>query len=252
MVIAGEVVTGFRQGKWSTYYNEQCRDRGVVSFVSAQAVGVRSLMDGSSGNRDVEFGWSINVFDDASMWVSAPKPEQGQVFGSEFEARMGKAMGSRGKNVHLPVLNFCESIYALSAPSEALPSGQTHGVETHSPAQPMPRANTATIIDRWRQWSFATVGGAGAKAIGDCPSVGPTMRKVPWRVIIFSKDNLVVNSNIVCLEEELLLSYQRFGGYGENYDTTVLSLSCQNHSAVLAMKPTMERVGSNYPSMLGT
>ena len=91
MVIAGEVVTGFRQGKWSTYYNEHCRDRGVVSFVSAQAVGVRSLMDGSSGNRDVEFGWSINVFDDASMWVSAPKPEQGQVFGSEFEARMGKA-----------------------------------------------------------------------------------------------------------------------------------------------------------------
>jgi len=250
-MIDGRISTSLRQGRSGSYYNDQLRDRGSVSFVTAQAGGVRSLMDGSAGSRDVEFGFSINVLDDASMWVSAPKPEIDGPFDSQFEARMCKAMGPRGKNVHLPVLNFCESIYSLSAPSGAQQRGQTHGAELHSPAQAMPRANTATVYDRWIRWAFSTVGGAGAKAVGDDADVLTTILNIDWRMVVYGTDNLVLNSNIVCLEEEFILRFQRFGGHGENSGTTILPIKCQNHSAVLAMQPTMKRVGSDYPSILG-
>ena len=240
-----------RQGRSGQWYGEKCRDRGVLSFVTAQAEGVRKLMDGSAGNRDVEFGWSENVFDDASMWVQCPRPEVGQQFSNSFEQRLQKCLGPRGKNVHLPVLNFCESIYALTAPAVGQDRGQTHGSELMSPAQPMPRGNTGTIDQRWTQWSMATVGGVGSKAAGDCQDVAAAVLNVPWRLVICTRDNLVVNDCLICLQEEIIERFQRFGGIGRPADTTILQICCVGHSAVLAMKPMMTRVGANYPSMLG-
>jgi hypothetical protein len=223
----------------------------VLSFVTAQAAGVSKLMDGSAGNRVVEFGWSSNTFDDASMWVRCPQPEVGEVFADAFAARLRKATGPRGKNAHLPVLNFCESLYALTAAEVGQARGQTHAAELHTPAQPMPRGNTATLDQRWTQWSMATVGGAGSKAAGDCLTVGAVILDVPWRLVVCTRDNLVVNDCVMCLQQEIIERFQRFGGYGPTADITLLSICCVGHSAVLAMKPMMARVGGNYPSMLG-
>jgi hypothetical protein len=251
VVIDGVVAPHTRQGKSGQWYGAKCRDRGVLSFVTAQAAGVSKLMDGSAGNRVVEFGWSCNTFDDASMWVQCPRPEVGEVFVDAFEARLRKAMGPRGKNVHLPVLNFCESIYALTAAEVGQERGQTHGTELHTPAQPLPRGNTGTIDQRWTQWSIATVGGVGSKAAGDCQAVGAVILDVPWRLVVCTRDNLIVNDCVICLQEEIISRFQRFGGYGPTADITILSICCVGHSAVLAMKPMMARVGGNYPSMLG-
>jgi hypothetical protein len=98
--------------------------------------------------------------------------------------------------------------------------------------------NSRTIRQRMNQWSvFDAAGQPGQKLDSECV-LHDTIRSLVWKCLLLTRDNLVVNDCVIAVEERAL------PGDG----TTLLSLPCCGHSAVLSMKPMM--LGSGLPSNL--
>ena len=213
-------------------------NRGVVSHVRAQADGMASFLTGH--RRSICHVFTTNIFDEASMWVQKPAPTEFTVPADAalFDRHIEKWVGTKGKNVHLPVLNQCETLFVRSAPDLGdLLVSVMQGCEVHSPAQPLPAANAATLRDRWCQWSVMTARGAGAKVTASS-SLAEAVRQAPWRTIVVSRDNLVVNNCLMCLEEEVVGAARALDDdQNTDRDITMISFNCCCHSAVLAMKP---------------
>ena len=96
-------------------HTEDLRNRGVHSLVKAQACGIGKFVGGcvSWGARKVVHIMSTHIYDDASMWVQYPADPKKE-FSNEFIKKLQKHSGPKGRNVHLTVLNNCETLYVQS------------------------------------------------------------------------------------------------------------------------------------------
>ena len=84
-----------------------------------------------------------------------------------------------------------------------LDSSRLTAVHVQLPAQVLPVANASTVRGRWQQWSMLTAGGFGSSVDPD-RCFQPEAESVPWRTLLCNKDNLTLNSCIICLEEREL------------------------------------------------
>ena len=242
-VVAGEAGTGHVESSARGMKMDQrkCRDLAVLSHMNSQALGLSAFV--ARANVCL---FSVNIMDDASMWVRRP-PEQAENAARRGLDNIAKRLRERGKNQHKPVLNLCESLHTVSlkmAPQAEAPapglSYELRCATVVSPAIVLPEQNATTIRDRWRLWSCNHVLGTGARV--DTRLLGPLHQAVwqaPWRTIIVVRDNLFTNDVIIGLEERELACL-RASEAAQNNVPTLLSISCAAHSAVLTMRPLMK------------
>jgi hypothetical protein len=203
-------------------------DRAVVSHTAAQANGLGALLS------DTSHAWFINVFDDASMWISKTELQTCHVKPHELFARR---LSRKGKNVHMPVLNMEQHIFAEKCTSISTPMPLVVGSLIHAPAQVLPAANASTVHDRWARWSITAV--ATGRKLDDGNLLGERLTQVPWKTLVMCKDNLILNDCLVALELKACNEERQLLTDNVN-DTTVLDLNCIGHSAVLCTKPIVK------------
>lgn len=244
VLIEGQAMAFARAGRGREYQAANL-NRGVVSHVRAQADGIAAMLK-SSPQRRVEHAFSVNVFDDASMWVSKPVPEPtaGAAGTSQAEKNLATWGGRRGKNVHLPVMNLCETVFVRAAStSDGSAPPLLFGTEVHSPAVVLPVANSPTVHHRWSDWSVFTCWHVGAR-VSSNSDLEAVCAQTPWRTVIVVRDNCIVNDNLVRMQEDALAAARAHPIEGSTAaDMALISVSCAAHSAVLAMKPLMESFG---------
>ena len=68
--------------------------------------------------------------------------------------------------------------------------------EIASPSQVLPKANAATIRDRWHRWSCQIVSGCGRSIDPERP-LQPVMVSAPSRCIVVNMDNAGVNNCVI-------------------------------------------------------
>ena len=128
-------------------------NRGIVSHMHAQAAGLACFLESSELHK-VQHTFSYNISDDASMWVRSPTLHMGDPLIPDSLRRAAL----RGKNVQLPVVNAVECLFVrkldtFHAQGEAVTVSNLRSATVHSPAQPMPCSNTATVRHHWKRWS---------------------------------------------------------------------------------------------------
>lgn len=100
------------------------------------------------------------------MWLRHPRLAADIAKSSHVDAKVERQLWLRGTHVHMPVLNLVETFFARKplqqASSESVLASVVHATEMHSPAQPLPEANTATIRDRWFRWIAQTARVSGS------------------------------------------------------------------------------------------
>ena len=118
-----------------------------------------------------------------------------------------------------------------------------------SPAVVLSVANASTVRRTWSEWSTLTSRGAGRKIDPD-RALGDAMNNAPqtWRSMVVNKDNLLLNSCIMCLEERGLETQASNSLEDPSAIPTLLALSCSGHSGVLSTKPLYDR--SKLPTVL--
>ena len=84
-----------------------------------------------------------------------------------------------------------------------------------------------------------TTGGPGS-CVDPAVRLRGALRGELWATLILQKDNLNLNDNIVCFEQERLAAVKL--GDGAN-GMTVLDLNCVGHSCILSLKPLIKWVG---------
>lgn len=224
------------------------RDRALVSHVQAQSAGLAAFVDGAAGGRAVKHIFATNIFDDASMWIAKPTTSTSAAAGS-FEGQVDIWSKSKGKNVHLPVLNLCESLFARADVEPQVQTAPLLGAEVHSPAQVLAQANTPTMRRHWAQWSVLTARGAGRK-VASTSSLRDAVRGTPWKTMLCCRDNLVVNDCLMCLEEEEIDAELGVAGGDRDRVVSLISIACCAHSAVLALKPLLQCMDCDVPGNL--
>ena len=174
------------------------------------------------------------VMDDANIWVKRPvAPCDANV----KETQTGNKFSKRGRNVHVPALNVCQSVAIRK-------NGTLQVARIHVPCQVLPRTNWATMRARWSQWNLFSSAGIGRKLIqadvalpfglGLAPYVlRSAVHDCPWRALVLTMDNLQANLCIVS-EEQLGLQTDR--------RTLLLDVACHHHSAALCSKPAIMKL----------
>ena len=152
--------------------------------------------------------------------------------------KLHDTVAKRGSNVHVPVLNSSEHVFSqATCHLGGEPVSVTKAAYVHTPAQPLPEANTATMRQRWSQWSCLTSQGVGARVGSE--SLEAAMRTTAaWKSIYLTRDNLVTNDCLVGLEYRRLAAAA--AGAEEDAQTTLESIPCISHSAVLTFKPILQ------------
>ena len=237
LIISGHVIEMLRRHKDKC--DRPAEARAVVSHRHHQGLGLRTWL-----RRPMLGMFSTNILDDANLWVRKPN-----VAVDQHHTLLARRLEQKGPNVHLPVLNFVERLFAVSG------TGTTEGshavkvdiLEMQSPTQVLPSSNTSTIRSRWSAWSANTAGGSGSKLGGAL--VKAAVLQAPWRTIIVSKDNLIVNSCLVALEERDMKNINTAASHPDNH-VSLLSNECAAHSAVLIQKSWM--ASADLPSKLVT
>jgi len=158
------------------------RDRGLLSHLQAQGGGVAEFVQ--SG--DVDMLGSLVTYDDASMWVRRPNKRR-QHDAADPDARKA---ARKGVNVHVPVLNSCETLFTVACStgpslaradaSVSSPLARADGpdalvemddtrtfvaraADVFSPCRVLPVANSPTVHDRLSKWTVLSAAGVGAK-----------------------------------------------------------------------------------------
>ena len=121
-LVEGGVVSLRRSSRAKRSKLTNLRNRGLVSHAAAQASAIAAFVtdsaDGGATGGPVDFIASVNVFDDANMWIRKPDPE-GLLLRGRGRGRgrgvstTAKALARRGKNTHVPVLNLSETVMAV-------------------------------------------------------------------------------------------------------------------------------------------
>ena len=221
--------------------------RGLLSHVRAQADGVAKFLRTADGCRlPVEFLISVNVSDDASAYVQAPKTAVQDIQSAGVETNMLKRLMRRKRNVHMPTLSFVESLFCQRSHSGG---ADLFGMEVASPSIVLPVPNTSTIRNRMGRWSVVSSTGPG-RLIDPHGSVRPALQEVPWPLCVMVMDNLQLNQCILCLEERSLdlKPCDRHPPASVPDDLTIWGVRCCAHSCVLCMKSILEK--ATAPSQL--
>jgi hypothetical protein len=169
------------------------------------------------------------------MWVAPPVDIKRLRRDSGFDAEMDKARSKRGKNVHLPVLNSVETVHIRRrfGEDEVLASAAVI-----TPAQVLPKSNTATIRERWGQWAALSARDPGDHLCGG-EALRLARKSVPWITLVYSRDNLIVNDCHVGLDARYTAALDAAGD-DQARETAILDVRCVGHSSVLAMRPMIE------------
>ena len=193
-------------------------------------------------SRSVDFVFTTNSSDDASMWVRKP-PAPPDLYPGGHVPREAeyivKRLQRKGNNVHLPVLNVNEEVLARRSYGASGVSALT-SAECFTPAQVVVSPNTATLRHLWKNWSI-TVAGAGAKLDPD-RATQETFKSAKWFCQMRVADNLTLNSCIWALEEQEL-DARRGAEFRtpSSGDLTLIACHCAGHSGVLSTKSVLER-----------
>ena len=192
---------GRERRAWQDFLN--CRNRGAVSHVEAQAAQLAKFIT-SSAESKVEHIFSVNLMDDASMWVRRPAEQR---LPNEPGQSVAESLQLRGKNVHMPVLSIVESMYArrVANDSEVGDQGVLRSVEIHSPSQPLAKANTGTVRYHWQLWSAMTAIGSGLRIDPERRIQAALDTTCAWKTILVGRDNLIVNDCILGLEKNICM-----------------------------------------------
>ena len=129
---------------------ENGQNRGLVSHIRAQSAGAASMIR-SAG---VQHCWSVNSFDDASMWIQKKEFLKLLTAEDRLDKRVKDKLQRKGKNCHLPVLNLNESIFVdlLAHPGSSADIAAA-GLELHSPGSAMPIASATTVYINLLKWA---------------------------------------------------------------------------------------------------
>jgi len=224
------------------------RDIALCSQVASSSKRIYSCVDGDTVSLT-----SINVADDASMWIR--KPERMEELcanpnGVAAVERLNKKMKIRGPNVHMPVLNSVEHVFIerTMPPSD---DGQvgigeiSMGAECVVPAQVLPMANAGTICDRKKRWSIQTCAGPGKVKCGsDWDDVKKKWDATPWKTFISCSDNIGTNACVQALEEADVAKTNSALDDPEGDEAIgYLDVKCGGHSAILVQKPFVSQAG---------
>ena len=220
----------------------------MASAVGAQVNGVAALV-GDNERSDVANITVVQTFDDASMWVSDPATKADRLAGIRTEGAKiaGGKLWRRGRNVSLPVLTMTEFVGArrvCQGPDGLLSSDFIRGHVVASPSQVLPKANTGTILNRWRRWYHCGIAGAGAAVDPDgVLDAAIRTENRPWKTVCVTKDNLGLNLCIAGQEESLITQGLELGVVDKTNCDTFFHLGCGCHSAVLCTKDPLDRQG---------
>ena len=208
-------------------------DRGLVSHIRAQALGVVDWLRATKPMVTIV----ASIFDDADMWIQRPKnwfPRGRDSNAAASNPALVKKLEKRGRNVHMPVLNASETLVSVPFPHEQAP---WRSMELAQPAVPMPAANYATVFDRWRKWTVLNGLPRAGRAIDPDNVIAPAMGAAGDKILLLCKDALGVNS---CIEG--LVASAAISSRGDDHEFTLFTCNCCAHSAVLCMRPIMERI----------
>ena len=229
---------------------KQCAARGKFSHVIAQVAGVAQLIC-ATADRTCSWIISQNQFDDASMWTRDTTNSSSSI-GGAVETDPSKRKGQKGGNVHRPTLNIVENLFLRHDYKE---DGQSDcgssalaSVEMISPSVPLVKANTSTVRKHWARWSTLTAAGSGQGIDPEGKIASSMSNSSAWKVVCSNKDNLVMNSCLIALEERRLDVEYANDDDSDNH-VSVLSHFCMGHSCILGTKPCLQRL-DGFPSKL--
>lgn len=247
LVIIDGQVTEMKRAPDGHCHNAVVRHCGLASHVRAQPRGVAdsSRACGGGSASQVVDALSVHIFGDASMCIASPPPPTSLVGHAATDSRQ-HAVAARGKNVHVPVLNACEMVFARR---DGGGTSSLRGCEIFKPVITLPAANATATRECLAPWSALTARGAGRRlsASSDLANVVSTTQ---WRTLVVAPDNLCINDVVLALEESALsvARYYPLEGNAGNR-TTMISFPGFAHSAALASQPLMQSM-HDVPSKL--
>ena len=228
--------------------------RGLVSFIDSQATSCGRFL-----NREGDCTIYNIIWDDASTWVRGVVDKDlenldMQTFGKMLAELIGrpldsstvesakKKLESRGRNRRMEILNMTETIWRIFPPTEIV---SMDTAEVISPSVGLPRANWSTVWDRMQKHSLVL--GAqlapGQSRLDPDGVASAAVRACKNSIISLVKDSLVMNNCIVCKVEQRAEALAQVAGDDEA-KPSVWSSNCIAHSAVVATKPSVERLGN--------
>jgi len=184
------------------------------------------------------------VFDDASMWISAPMSHGGTPddLPAAWKTKTIRKHEKSGRMVFAPVLNNEQVIIA----SRAVAGDQDNlsvasAVQVHTPAVVLPEANHSTVRNRLEDWSVLSALQCSQPRPVDPDSTLKECSPDCWQQCVMVKDCLMVNNNIVAgferrFEAERNVASQ-ISETAEDNVPDVFHMNCQGHSVTLCSKP---------------
>ena len=110
----------------------------------------------------------------------------------------------------------------------------------------LPQGNWSTVHKRWQRWSLASGRGVGrlleqrcgSGSSGDMGSLQQSMSEADTVLLVLCKDALLMNSNLVCEEEQYMAQVRRAANAaGGSKFMNILSMTCVSHQCCLCCKP---------------
>ena len=148
----------------------------------------------------------------------------------------------------MQVLTQCENLFVIrdcgdSSSGDAKridhQSCVVSGSPIESPSQVLPVPNATTVYDRWLRWTALNSEGSG-RSVDKLRELQTALDAVPWKTVVLSKDNLLLNMCMVCWQERNIINAPEESPVGE---MTLIDFRCACHSAVLTTKPLIKSTG---------
>ena len=151
-----------------------------------------------------------------------------------------KSRSRVGRNVHMSVLNICESLNIItpSHVSDMVPNVVARCVDVISPSIALPATNSGTVRSRWKSWSMFTAG-FSLKRIDPDQVCQEALGAIGNKTLVCVKDAASTNKCLVAMEERALADQR---SRGEGNVAALLSIDCFAHACVLAMKPSFNMI----------
>lgn len=162
-------------------------NRGVVSHTIAQASRLKHWL------QPALLTLVTNVYDDADLWIQKPKdwvPRGRRGAAPLPQKKMDKSLRTRGRCVHMPVMNINETILSFQLPGSRAP---IRSCELVLPAVAMPKANYGVMWETWSKWSSFPGDVAAGRCLDPNRVVEPAWRRVGSKVLALAKDSLGTN-----------------------------------------------------------